>query len=315
MNYMEIETLLMIVETKSITKTGEQLFLSQPTVSHRLKMLEEELNMQLVTRKKGHKSIELTAKGEEFIPIAEKWISLWKETQMLCMGKEKMFLTIGAIDTLSTTVFTPLYHKLIESDPSVSIRIKTHQSYELYGLLEKHEIDVGFVYHNLYCKNIITTPVMVEKMYLVQSPGTQIRKESIHTDELDPSRELFFNWEMNYHIWHEQWINRKNVPRIQVDSYGLVKNMMTNKNLWMIAPETVVLWLAQDIPIYISEIANKVSPPERVTYKIRHKNANPSVRKGIGILDDLMKPYLNREQLDPRRMMESRTEHEINRNH
>ena len=95
MNLSEIETFLMIVETKSITKTGEQLFLSQPTVSHRLKMLEEELNMQLVTRKKGHKFIELTAKGEEFIPIAEKWISLWKETQMLYGKGENVFNNRG----------------------------------------------------------------------------------------------------------------------------------------------------------------------------------------------------------------------------
>ena len=42
MNLAEIETFLMAVETKNITKTAENLFLSQPTVSHRLKALEEE---------------------------------------------------------------------------------------------------------------------------------------------------------------------------------------------------------------------------------------------------------------------------------
>ena len=35
MNLSEIETFLMIVKTKNITKTAENLFLSQPTVSHR----------------------------------------------------------------------------------------------------------------------------------------------------------------------------------------------------------------------------------------------------------------------------------------
>lgn len=60
----------MIVQTKNITKTSENLFLSQPTVSHRLKALEDELNTKLIVRKKGHKTIELTPKGEEFISIA-----------------------------------------------------------------------------------------------------------------------------------------------------------------------------------------------------------------------------------------------------
>ena len=58
MNQAEIETFLMIVKTKNITKTAENLFLSQPTVSHRLKLLEDELNVKLLNRKKGYKQIE-----------------------------------------------------------------------------------------------------------------------------------------------------------------------------------------------------------------------------------------------------------------
>ena len=53
MNLADIETFLMIVKTKNITKTADNLFLSQPTVSHRLKLLEEELKVKLITRKKG----------------------------------------------------------------------------------------------------------------------------------------------------------------------------------------------------------------------------------------------------------------------
>ena len=63
MNLSEIETFLMIVKTKNITKTAENLFLSQPTVSHRLKSLEDELEVKLMTRKKGYKQIELTTGG------------------------------------------------------------------------------------------------------------------------------------------------------------------------------------------------------------------------------------------------------------
>ena len=70
MNQAEIETFLMIVKTKNITKTAENLFLSQPTVSHRLKLLEDELNVKLLNRKQGYKQIELTTQGEEFIPVS-----------------------------------------------------------------------------------------------------------------------------------------------------------------------------------------------------------------------------------------------------
>ena len=53
MNLAEIETFLTIVNTKSITRTADLLFLSQPTVSHRLTSLENELGFPLVIRQKG----------------------------------------------------------------------------------------------------------------------------------------------------------------------------------------------------------------------------------------------------------------------
>ena len=64
MNQADIETFLMLVKTRNITKTAESLYVSQPTVSHRLKLLEEELGVPLLIRKKGYKKVELTPKGE-----------------------------------------------------------------------------------------------------------------------------------------------------------------------------------------------------------------------------------------------------------
>ena len=41
MDLTDVEMFLTIVNTKSISKTAETLFLSQPTISHRLKVLEK----------------------------------------------------------------------------------------------------------------------------------------------------------------------------------------------------------------------------------------------------------------------------------
>ena len=70
----------MIVRTQSITKASELLFLSQPTVSQRLRTLEETLGYPLLLRSKGLKRIELTREGAEFLPLAERMVSLWKES-------------------------------------------------------------------------------------------------------------------------------------------------------------------------------------------------------------------------------------------
>lgn len=293
MNLAEIETFLMIVKTKNITKTSENLFLSQPTVSHRLKALENELDMQLITRKKGYKMIELTAKGEEFVPIAERWMALWKEMQMLQNGEEKMYLCVGSTDTLSTTILAPFYNKILIEVPNMDLRLRTHQSYEIYGLLEKHEIDIGFVYHHLHFKNIVSEPLLEEEMYLMRSENAVSDLKDIPLQELDPSKEIFFSWETNYQIWHDQWIESTNRPRIQIDSFGMILNLLENEDMWMIAPASVIRILAKYRNIQVSRVNNEVQPPKRVTYEVRHKNPNKATLKAVKKFDELLADYLN----------------------
>lgn len=296
MNIFEIETFLMIVKTKNITKTADNLFLSQPTVSHRLKSLENELQMQLITRKKGHKTIELTAQGEEFVPMAERWIVLWKEMQMLQYQKEKMYLTIGSTDTLSNTILAPFYTQILQEEERLDLNIRTHQSNEIYGLLEKHEIDVGFVYHHLYFKNTIAEPVLEEKMYIIQPYQTSLKKRKIYLRELDPCKEIFFSWEINYQIWHDQWIENITHSRVQIDSFGLILNLLEKPGQWMIAPAAVVKTLWKHKKIWISEIADEVKPPERITYRIFHKHPNQATMKAVELFDKKLKEYLKVEQ-------------------
>ena len=135
MNLAEIETFLTIVNTKSITRTADLLFLSQPTVSHRLTSLENELGFPLVIRQKGHKQVELTAKGTDFIILAERWMSLWKETMELQRNQDSLLLTIGCTDSLNVAVFAPLYDRILNNQTKLDLNIESHHSSELYGLL------------------------------------------------------------------------------------------------------------------------------------------------------------------------------------
>lgn len=298
MNLSEIETFLMIVKTKNITKTAENLFLSQPTVSHRLKSLEDELGLQLISRKKGYKFIELTPQGEEFVPLAERWIGLWKEVQLLKERKERLFLSIGCTDTLSNTIMAPFYQRILEENKGLDLRIKTHQSEEIYGLLEHHEIDLGFVYHHLHFKNTIAEPILSEKMYIVQPADTKLKKPLIFLSELDPQKELFFSWEAGFQIWHDQYVENTTRPHMQIDSFGLILNMLRTKGAWIIAPASVVKMLLDYMPVQVSTIADENQPPPRITYKVRHKTPNRMLRKAMEQFEEELDIYLREMHWD-----------------
>ena len=56
-----LETLLTICEKSSFTKAAEALALTQPAVSHHMKMLESELGVHLFVRARGE--LKLTPEG------------------------------------------------------------------------------------------------------------------------------------------------------------------------------------------------------------------------------------------------------------
>lgn len=299
MNQADIETFLMLVKTRNITKTAESLFVSQPTVSHRLKLLEEELDVPLLIRKKGYKKVELTSKGEEFIPIAQRWLSLMKETMLLKNSAEEMYLSVASTDTLNSCIFSDLYRSILhDAQLNLKLNISTHYSYEIYELLEKRTLDVGFVYHHLHFKNIVSEPVLREKMYIVQEWDSAIRRNQISIEELDPENEITFMWETNYEIWHEQMISKGRRNSLEVDIYSLFSDFLRDRGKWAIAPVTVVNRLQREQKVFVSEIANRKKPPERITYIVRHKDMNEDKLRTLEILETRLNRFFTDSGLD-----------------
>ena len=142
-----IEVFLAIVRTRNISRAAEQLNLSQSTVSKRLKVLEQEINAILFERGKGNKVLSLTLAGEEFIDLAERWQSLWRETQFLHGASSNLFLSIGTLDSMNYAVFPSLYKALSQHIPRINLKIITSHSYDLYDLVEKRQVDIAFTLH------------------------------------------------------------------------------------------------------------------------------------------------------------------------
>ena len=297
MDIADIETFLMLVRTRNISKTAEKLYVSQPTVSHRLKQLEDELGMPLFVRKRGYKRVELTSKGEAFLSIAYRGLALMRETNNLWNSDDTVQLRIGTTNTLNAAVMSDLYRAILR-DPSLnlSLNISTHYSYEIYELLENHTIDIGFVYHHLHFKNILSRPLLHEKMYLVQEAVDAVKKEKLHIAELDFQNEVYFVWESNYQIWHEQNVAQGRSPRVEVDSSSLLSALLQDPGRWAICPLSVMEYLRTHCSVYVSEIADEVQPPERITYVIRNKDANETKAAAMDLLTDQIRSYFQTRQ-------------------
>lgn len=80
MNIDHIESFIYVVEYKSVHKAANVLFLSQPTISARIKSLEESLNVKLFIR--SGRSLSLSKEGKHFLPYAREIVSLYRKSQI-----------------------------------------------------------------------------------------------------------------------------------------------------------------------------------------------------------------------------------------
>lgn len=288
MNILGIEAFLAILRSESLSKAAEYLNLSQSSVSHRLSSLEQDLGTILIERSKGTKNLVLTKAGEDFIPIAERWMYLLEDTQKFQKGKSSHLISFAANDSLNNYVFPPLFEKLTTHSPAINIRIHTQNSIEIYDSIEKHKIDIGFVSKNINSKNTIVQPLFSEKMLLIQlksdmNSGIRI----VHPNELDPSYEIFFDWGDNYMRWHDTWWGLIKYPRIWADTVSLIHKLMVDPKYWAIVPTSIAYQFQKNGNYSVCGIVDP--PPDRTCYKITPKFPNSDNKTSIKIIDTYLK--------------------------
>lgn len=272
-----IETFLSVVSNQNITQAANQLFVSQSTVSSRISQLEKELGVELFSRSKGARSIELTEHGTAFIPVAEKYLSVDREIAQFTAQDHSFSLTIAIPDSLNMLLFSPLYIKMMKSEPLFHLNISTHQSPEIYEIVNNHDADLGFVFYPYHYPNIITRPLFKEKMYIITSKTLYMENEDLHPSDLSVSDELFFAWNGEISHWHDYWWQSSSAALAQVDTVGLLIELIKSYPSWALCPESVIS-IFKDRDVFTVHSCLESIPP-RTTYMLFRRDSEKSIKK------------------------------------
>jgi DNA-binding transcriptional LysR family regulator len=284
MEIYEIETFLMIANTRSISKAAQRMFLSQSAVTHRLQSLEKELDTVLFERKRGQRSIELTSKGVSFISVAEHWLSVLHDTEVWKSAPSSIRLNIGGLETINTYVLFSIIKEISEESEDLifDVRIRSKANGEIYDLMYNHEIDIGFVTTIVPQNSIKIAPIFKERyklLYPDRDYDQSNKPVSLHS--LDKNKELFVAWSTDYQIWHNEFFGLKNRPKINLDIIPLVIQFLINSRYWMIAPATVAESISTVYHMKIYPITESL--PFRVCYKLEHKSTDTGKKIGLEI--------------------------------
>jgi len=120
----KISTFLCASETLNFSEAAKQLHISQPTASHHIKMLEQELGVVLFTR--TNMGLELTEAGRVLLPWARRLIHDANNMQaMMSSIQEDVVgeLRITCSTTAGKYILPQMAARFCQRFPGVSVRI------------------------------------------------------------------------------------------------------------------------------------------------------------------------------------------------
>jgi DNA-binding transcriptional LysR family regulator len=176
MTFDQLITFVSVAKTKNFTNTAEQLHLTQPSVTNRIKNLEEELGTTLLYR--SSKSLELTRAGEKLLEYSHQIIELMR-TARLDIGRVSNEISIGATPTLATYKLPKLIKELYRTEPGKNFMIKQGSSFHLLNMVISGNLDLAFVVNRVEHPDIIMNQLQENmKIVLIGHSGHPIMQES-----------------------------------------------------------------------------------------------------------------------------------------
>jgi LysR family transcriptional activator of nhaA len=144
LNFNHLFYFYLVAKEGSVKAASEKAFVSQPTISDQIKLLEEYLETKLFERR--NRALFLTPTGEVCLTYAEKVFELSREMTTRLRNKEKLpkkTIDIGITHHMSHYF---LYEKLLPlfKKSDASVRIKESERHLLLAELEEENVDIVF---------------------------------------------------------------------------------------------------------------------------------------------------------------------------
>lgn len=208
--FEEIKTFQKVYETRSITKTAEFLYISQPSVSVRIKALEKELGVQLFYRK-GKKGIIPTANADHFYRDSQKILKTWEDSLNnlnISHQRNKTKCTIGASELISDRVLPKLISRIDYLSNNYSFSLVSSNCDDIYNKLYEQQIDFALLEKPYVSDEIEITNFMSNPLVLA---GDESKKNWI----VGPANSVQYKY--TYQYFRDNHIRPNNLIRVNSD--------------------------------------------------------------------------------------------------
>ncbi|WP_442598601.1 LysR family transcriptional regulator [Neobacillus sp. D3-1R] len=163
-----IHTFITAAQCGNFRKTAELLYISQPSVTVHIKLLEKELGVKLFLR--DGKKVKLTEEGLRYLEHANKLIDLYQhgleDLQSFSQGyTHKLSLAISPL--IADTIFPYVLKTYLQKNPTVEISVQILESKDIESAVLNDEVDMGLSCLNSVHPDLVTELLYKDKVILV----------------------------------------------------------------------------------------------------------------------------------------------------
>jgi DNA-binding transcriptional LysR family regulator len=185
MDIRQLQYLAALAREKHFTRAAQACHVTQPTLSGRIRQLEEELGVPIVAR--GQRFIGLTPEGERVLKwahlILDNWHSLTQELDQIRgkSGELSGRLILGVVPSALPMV-SQLTRAMQAANPQVEFSVLSHSSEEIIRELHDFSIEAGITYlDNEPVDGLLQKALYTERYALFVAEGHALAKKESAT--------------------------------------------------------------------------------------------------------------------------------------
>ena len=245
MIFRQLECFLAVARLGNLSRAAEEMFLTQPTLTARLKALEEEVGDQLFVR--TSRGMRLSEAGKEFAPYAERCVGAFEEGKRQLeelRGGSGGRLAIGAAPGVGTYALPGLLERFMVAYPKVSISVRTGHSEDILDMVVREEVQLGLT-REMRHPEVESLPLYEDELVLVVDSGHRFtRRGSAELADIGEEQLIFFDHDSSYFgqtqaLFREAGIGE--LRTMEVDNIEAAKRMVEHRLGVAFLPRTAVL--------------------------------------------------------------------------
>ncbi len=173
MDFDQLRAFINVVSLKSFSGAADKLYISQPSVSMRIKTLEQELGLALFDRSKAREPV-LTEFGQLFLDYAQAVINLEDEfkNKLSTRNEEAIgMIRVGASTVPGTYLLPSILAGFKKSCPAVEFKINILDTGAVLEGIQNYDYELGFVGSRKENGKIDYLPLVEDELVLCTPRG------------------------------------------------------------------------------------------------------------------------------------------------